>query len=209
MRRWLITFTFFPLAGAAVNIAVAWGCVFWAPPEFRGTEVSHFASVDHVLEWPRQVPDNWIGPEVIETSRSRYHTLIVASWSSKSRGLRDHSLEVVQWGWPFRALEFQIRLTTNPPDERMSHRAGIVGAVPDSWMTRNRGLDVPGLPLWPGFAANTALYAAILWALIPGPFVLRRAIRKRRGLCLACGYPRGNSAVCTECGITLPKRAVA
>ena len=47
------------------------------------------------------------------------------------------------------------------------------------------------LPLgigWPGFAANTAFYAAILWLLIPGSFVLRRVIRVKRGLCPKCGY---------------------
>ncbi len=36
--------------------------------------------------------------------------------------------------------------------------------------------------IWPGFAVNTLFFAAILWLLIPGPFVLRRFIRRRRGL---------------------------
>ena len=61
---------------------------------------------------------------------------------------------------------------------------------------------VPLRPLWPGFAINTAFYAAILWLVIPGPFALRRHIRRKRGLCVACGYDlRGNlSAGCPECG---------
>ena len=58
------------------------------------------------------------------------------------------------------------------------------------------------LPLtlvWPGFAINSAFYAAV--SLLPfGPFALRRFIRTKRGLCPKCAYPVGESAVCTECG---------
>ena len=36
---------------------------------------------------------------------------------------------------------------------------------------------LPLRPIWPGFAVNTLFYAALLWLLIPGPFVLRRFIR--------------------------------
>ncbi len=41
----------------------------------------------------------------------------------------------------------------------------------------------------------------------PGPFVLRRFLRVRRGLCPKCAYPIGESLVCTECGGALAKRA--
>ncbi len=62
---------------------------------------------------------------------------------------------------------------------------------------------IPLRPIWPGFAVNTLFYAAILWLLIPGPFALRRFLRLRRGLCPKCAYPSGESAVCSECGISL------
>ncbi len=67
---------------------------------------------------------------------------------------------------------------------------------------------VPVRPFWPGFAVNTLLYATFLWLLIPGPFVLRRFVRVRRGLCPACAYPRGESDVCSECGKAIPSRKV-
>ena len=54
---------------------------------------------------------------------------------------------------------------------------------------------------------NTFFYAVILWLLICGPFVLRRFIRMKRGRCVKCGYPLGESPVCSECGKTLPGRA--
>ena len=68
---------------------------------------------------------------------------------------------------------------------------------------------MPLRPLWIGFGLNTLFYAAILWLLTVGLFALRRLIRGRHGLCPACGYPTGESAVCSECGKALPKRAVA
>ena len=66
---------------------------------------------------------------------------------------------------------------------------------------------LPLRPIWPGFGVNTLFYAAVLWLLIPGSFVLRRFIRVSRGLCPACAYPMGESAVCSECGKALPGRA--
>ncbi len=92
-------------------------------------------------------------------------------------------------------------------------RGGIdTGAVPlNHWLRKTpaRHLLVnprvlPLRPLWPGFAVNTLFYAAILWVVICGPFALRRLIRMNRGRCVRCGYPLGESAVCSECGKTLP-----
>lgn len=56
--------------------------------------------------------------------------------------------------------------------------------------------------LWPGFAVNTAFYAAIVWLLSLLPFTVRRLVRRKRGLCINCGYDlRGEfSSGCPECG---------
>ena len=97
-------------------------------------------------------------------------------------------------------------------------RGGIdTGAVPlNHWLRKTparRFLANPRVlplrPIWPGFTANTLFYAAVLWLLIPGPFVLRRVIRLRRGLCPACGYDLGHAEHegCPECGRTLPGHA--
>ncbi len=65
---------------------------------------------------------------------------------------------------------------------------------------------LPLRPIWPGFAVNTAFYAALLWLLIPGPFALRRFLRLKRGQCFACGYDLGHAehAACPECGASGP-----
>ena len=59
------------------------------------------------------------------------------------------------------------------------------------------------------FAVRTLFYSALLWLLILGPFTLRRFLRVRRGRCAKCGYPIGESGVCSECGTELPRRARA
>ncbi|MEE9129392.1 MAG: hypothetical protein V3T84_05190 [Phycisphaerales bacterium] len=61
---------------------------------------------------------------------------------------------------------------------------------------------LPLRPIWLGFAINTVFYAAILWLLTLGPFTARRHIRRKRGLCLKCGYDlRGaEHEACPECG---------
>jgi hypothetical protein len=64
----------------------------------------------------------------------------------------------------------------------------------------NTRVGLPFLPLWPGFAINTAFYAAICWLLFAAPFALRRRLRLRLGRCAACAYPVGSSPFCTECG---------
>lgn len=61
---------------------------------------------------------------------------------------------------------------------------------------------LPLYPIWTGFIVNTIFYASLLWLLIPGPFVLRRLIRIKRGLCETCAYDlRGvEHDACPECG---------
>jgi hypothetical protein len=140
-------------------------------------------------------------------------------------------LVVIRVGWPMRAIgagafsgafghfeaspspgRHQYDAFTRTP--ALSLRGGY---APGPWPTRSdwpprsaltgyRALDrfaLPLLPLWPGFAINTAFYALLLFALIRGPRVLRRELRRRRGRCGACGYDRvglAPGAACPECG---------
>jgi hypothetical protein len=59
---------------------------------------------------------------------------------------------------------------------------------------------LPLRPIWPGFAINTLFYAGILLITFAAPFALRRWRRVKRGLCPACAYPTGASGFCSECG---------
>lgn len=66
--------------------------------------------------------------------------------------------------------------------------------------------ELPLRPIWPGWIFNMIFFAAILWLLIGGLFVLRGHFRVTRGQCPSCGYAIGESPVCTECGRWLTAR---
>ncbi len=136
MKRRLLIVAVFLLAGAVVNVALAWGFVTW--------------------------------------------TVIALNSRANPQFSYTGTLAV---GWPTEA--FGYTWTSNEFPAYSSLR-----------------------PIWPGVAVNTLFYAVVLWLLSGGPFRLRRWVRVRRGLCPKCAYPRGESAVCTECGKLLSKRAM-
>ena len=64
---------------------------------------------------------------------------------------------------------------------------------------------LPCQPMWSGLVFNSVAYTIIVWILLRVfrmPIVLRAYIRRSRGLCPVCGYPKSNStnATCPECG---------
>ncbi len=203
MRRRLLTVTVFLLAGAVVNVAVAWGCALWSPME-PVTDPGRFGPLPRIrpatsfeqrrlVEYGVQVPKNWAPP--FESVGSGFGTKVTSFTSGDWKGPH---VQVFAAGWPLRALSAMNRIMGG-----MS--SGPRPGIPLVPVGKNRGLGVlPLRPDWPGFAVNTIFYATLLWLLICGPFVLRRFIRVKRGHCVKCGYPRGESAVCSECGRALP-----
>ncbi len=71
-----------------------------------------------------------------------------------------------------------------------------------TWLGGSSFRLLPLRPIWPGFGINTLFYAAILWPVILGPFALRRHFRRKRGLCVSCGYDlrHADHEACPECG---------
>jgi len=61
---------------------------------------------------------------------------------------------------------------------------------------------LPLRPIFPGFIVNTLFYAAIWFGVLFVPGIAKRAIRRKRGRCVKCGYDlRGDVAAgCPECG---------
>ena len=230
MKRRLLIIAIFLLLGAVVNVAVAWGCALWTirVPGGAGRygiseiwDMVHPTQADyHWLEesgWkPRPEDDDFVwkaasreisGFGLERKAFFHYPDLKPGrgrSFSDATFVIRDRS------GWPLRALQAEKWLSEeNVQYTRFESRFAIaIVPVTYSWKGRMIKDDrlLAYLPVWPNFAINTVFYAIVLWLLIPGPFALRRLIRRRRGLCPKCAYPMGESAVCTECGQTAPNR---
>jgi hypothetical protein len=218
----VIVFLLLIVAGAIVNVAVAWGCALWV-------DVS--ASLPDAL-----ITDTNDGFWAV-ASMASHGTRVVFSQHVKSgetglHGSSDPSTLVPGWaplqqptsefvslpipavehrivngrGWPRVSLWCE-RLEVVGPDAVDSPPPDLpplLGGI-ETGLTWKTGVprDLPLRPIWPGFAINTLFYAGLLWLLFAAPFALRRRFRGgriKRGLCPACAYPVGDTTVCTECG---------
>ena len=204
VKRRLLIVAVFLLAGAVVNVAVAWGCVTWVPldqalPPYFDVFPEEYGPI------LRQIPG---GPwRVLGTGQrsSGIGVHLECVWVRRAGTYPPPyvtAIEVQCWGagLPLVTLE---GCHAKGPGLRWRH----VAVIPPSWLRSQPLRILPLRALWPGFAVNTLFYAGVLWLLIPGPFVLRRFVRVKRGRCVKCGYPMGESAVCSECGKALPGRA--
>ena len=226
MRRHLLIVAVFLLAGAVVNVAVAWG--------IAGASTNYDAGEHHVVEsrpvlvltgfgraFVTRSPFSAGQLERIRIDRERLDRSVEVparrgQWSLWWKSDPPPNLRMEEaCGWPLLSLRWYLLW----PRQHELYGAIELGGVRryrfrngnGSWFPitfPNQEASVgdrtlPHIPIWPGFAVNTIFYAVILWLLIPGPFMLRRFIRRRRGLCPACAYPRGESGVCSECGKAL------
>jgi hypothetical protein len=211
----------FLILGAVVNVAVAWGCALWSGSlvakirNARAGSDAEWRWYDANRPWPelgrsRQIlqessPEwtglGWQQEHYWETLTTPRHL----HWPN-----RTSSVFRTRAGWPMYCFEGArwnrfVPMTETHTETRHIHASmlpALLGLVdPDS----DRVL--PYRPLPSGFAINTAFYAIILWLLIPGPFLLRRHIRIKRGRCPKCGYDLrgappevGPGGGCPECG---------
>ena len=187
VRRRLLTVAVFLLAGAVVNVAVAWGMAATVNPFLGERETSRTdGSYSFHFKRARVALSN------SDAGRAWLHVVATAGWPLICSSY-EYSFFV---GGVGPILEGGLDLGFEP----------WPGSSPGrSWQLK----ALPLRPIWPGFLFNTLFYAAILWPVIPGPLALRRLIRRRRGLCPKCAYPMGESAVCSECGKELPQRVRA
>jgi hypothetical protein len=133
-----------------------------------------------------------------------------------------HIVTLVNMGWPMSALGGEQWTDYNQAPsisgtspfvwEQYPRKAfGAMSVTRHAWLA-GTPFEINELlawrPIWPGFAINTLLYAALLWGLFAAPLALRRRRRVRRGLCPACAYPVGESDICTECGKPVRVRRV-
>ena len=219
MKRRLLVAAAFLLVGAVVNVAVAWGCAVLLDVRTSVDKETAFVSKDRQTwyVWTLSRPGALSVFSVRSSSRSNQGFPV-----EEGRTVKDPSALIPSWT-PFLTPTFALG------EQSYEHRAaegrgwpmlglwcetseGLGGGIRvGEWPPGGRGSRpipkvLPLRPIWLGFAVNTLMYAVLLWLLIPGPFVLRRFIRVKRGRCVKCGYPMGESEVCTECGKPLPRR---
>lgn len=220
MKRRLLAAAVFVLAGSVVNVAAAWGCLAWSPTD--ADVLGRAARHDHRW-WQHHAPTGFDGTP---NDVSRCEGFGVAATTRGAveihRVQRAGTLHVIpRWvvaqeirvGWPFRTVSGErwtrsdammgMPVAENKTVYRWSRSLG------PAVLSRSDAQQWQLLPLRPlviGFALNAIAYAVILFLLVGGVFALRRHGRRKRGLCPACAYPRGESGVCSECGQSLAGR---
>ncbi len=182
------------VGGAIVNVAVAWGCAIWSKP----SSAMGSPSFAHELVWWHENIPPGFPSQPLEVYGARTWGTDYAMILGIDSRIGAMSYEAFHWtsGWPTRSLE-RSHWRNLDEGKRWLRHSLVLGESGGSPRT------LPLRPIWPGFAINTVFYAAILWGgwmLFAAPFALRRWRRIKRGLCPACGYQVGTSAVCTECG---------
>ena len=232
MTRRLLILAVFLLAGAVVNVGVAWGCVahvakqmgseqddpeqqvgIW-PPNTAYWEVERRTYEGYTLLTSAQPSGSIWRSEDFYVPPYRPTREWLPMWARCRKIHPDVSesydgvLVENAAGWPFLAVRSSHRWRS-PITSATIRTDQLSGVLRPSWLRLSDDAALPCLPIWPGFAANTVCYATILAVLCYSPFALRRFIRHRRGLCMRCGYPMGESAVCSECGKALPERTEA
>jgi hypothetical protein len=202
------------VAGAAINLAVAWSCAIWSKPPWETFQ--HLPDQKSQDIWDRFAPHDWAQPlshfdhAVTCESFGVTHDMIYASDGF-------HGLVRIQTGWPLKTVEAcglgegqGDDIGPAGPAQSNINRIGafVLPAGVDRWSIRS-GVWLPYLPIGYGALINTIFYAAIVWLLVRSPIEARRRFRQWRGLCARCGYPIGGSPVCTECGAAIKLGALS
>jgi hypothetical protein len=214
MKQRLPLITAFLLLGAIVNVAVAWTCAYrvrFGPFEARQFELES-GQYWSVLNWrafgSRRIVSVRPVPDSIDIELAGDRRPTFPAWSGIREGVPAPGSTLVleaaeARGWPLVSLSASFATALPQPSFRAADSPDEVRIAPAVDVANVYDASARTLPLrphWRGFVANTLLYAAAAWLLFHSPRGLRRLVRRRRGLCPTCGYPPGESAVCTECG---------
>lgn len=224
-RRLVRTATLFLALGAFCTVAIAWAlCAMGSAPrtgQHRGTRSAAF---DGPLNWPVQVPSDWPPPNLLDSRLGRGLRLDMGETAvgddlgpyGSRRLLTQYRIVSVRSGWPLLAMHTRmLTVRTSDGQERIDRTPAVpvpfwfqqyMDGISDGYgVTRS----LPVVPSWPAFIASTIMYAIAFWLLLRLRQTVRAFVRSRRGQCVNCGYPRGSSGICSECGEPIPLPAQA
>ncbi len=111
-------------------------------------------------------------------------------------------------GWPSMCCWCETPVSRSAAGSVVACHGGFLVTNP-SLTTRDLGQVrvLPFRPIWSGLAANVALYTFAWMTLLMFLPAIRRALRRRRGLCPSCRYSLVGlppAAPCPECGQPAP-----
>lgn len=118
-------------------------------------------------------------------------------------------VETVAYGWPARALRVRGQLHAAPNDSTSvtatESDGAFAGRFPNPFVARP-AWGMAWIPLLKGSLINALVFGVPCWLAWTAAARLRSAARRRRGLCVTCGYRREalpENAPCPECGQVL------
>ena len=192
MKRATVRIVLFLLLGAIINVGVAWGCVVAVPIALRPAEITirevsaDYQQVQCVQRAFGRTRETWgerfALPVVIDSGSPFGQRPAVSSWE--------------RTGWPMRALycstsAHELAYTTDAGEVLAAGSEGEIDdgielgperfAVPSSPLLVTTWRALPLRPLWPGFAVNTIIYAALSWVFFASASQARRYIRRKCG----------------------------
>lgn len=210
MLKWARRIFVVLLLGAMVNVAVAWGCAL--RNHLWGLEVRYERVTSG--DWELICVQRAFGSEEVHvcdrlsdavdlTTLRTYPT--TPWWLDWHR--RFGAVGTLPWGqahgWPMYTLTAWQDWNPDPVQRSDTDEDSATYGGWGFGDGRSFRL-IPATPIWSGSAFNTAFYGVCLFLLAYSARATRGIMRRRRGDCAHCGYPRGTSPVCTECGEALP-----
>lgn len=138
-------------------------------------EMNHAAAADR-LPPGLDLPDS---ARLSFSSTARWGATLFSYNALGPSGERVGSAALLECGWPARCLSIPRPPTRVSPGRL--HQLLYASVV------------------WPGMLGDSLFFTAVFFGLARGPFLLRRVVRRRRGLCEGCGYD-ARGGLCPECG---------
>ena len=179
--------------GLWIPIIIGWGCYIINPTIYNSTNIirNRETAKESVPFSSYSIDASNVEPFELQKDEA----FGIVHWSVRDGIERDDNgsairVELVSGGlalgWPFISMvtneEPRLSTTTYRPN-----RFDIVTKTPMQIYVR-------------GYLVDVIFYTVIAFVVFWLPGMVRRYVRRRRGLCVACGYPIGVSERCSECG---------